>query len=88
MGINYAKGPFIMGVFTAEGVIQNGSIFKSRTHTSGHFDIGVAPRALGAVCAQSPSRGPALRYPIRSAEICLESGLCPLTVVTLLPSSH
>ena len=23
--------------FTPEGVIQNGSIFKSRTHTSGHF---------------------------------------------------
>ena len=29
--------------FTPEGVIQNGSIFKSWTHTSGHFNIGVAP---------------------------------------------
>ena len=29
--------------FTPDGVIQNGYIFKSRTHTSGHFDIGVTP---------------------------------------------
>ena len=29
--------------FTPEGVIQKGSIVKSRTHTSGHLDIGVAP---------------------------------------------
>ena len=29
--------------FTPEGVIQNGSIFKSRTHTSGYFDTKVAP---------------------------------------------
>ena len=29
--------------FTLEGVIQNGSILKSRTHTTGHFYIGVAP---------------------------------------------
>ena len=29
--------------FTPEGVIQNGSIFKSRTHTSGHFDIREIP---------------------------------------------
>ena len=27
--------------FTLEGVIENGSIFKSWTHTSGHFYIGV-----------------------------------------------
>ena len=29
--------------FTPDGVIQSGYIFKSLTHTSRHFDIGVAP---------------------------------------------
>ena len=43
MCINYTKDPSIMGMFnfTPEVVIQNGSIFKSQTHKSGHFDIGV-----------------------------------------------
>ena len=40
MGIKFAAS-FYMG--KKEGVIQNGSIFKSRTHTPGHFDNGVAP---------------------------------------------
>ena len=34
--------------FTTQGLIQNGSIFKYQTHTSGHFYIGVAP--LGLSC--------------------------------------
>ena len=41
MGINYAKGPFIIGMFYTRRCLQNGYISKSRTHTSGHFDIGV-----------------------------------------------
>ena len=40
--------------FTPEGVIQKGSIVKSRTHTSWHFDIGVAPRVYGG---RSPDSG-------------------------------
>ena len=41
--------------FTPEGVIQNGSIFKSRAHISRHFYIGVAPPPLGG---QYPLGGP------------------------------
>ena len=42
--------------FTPEGVIENGPIFKSRTHTSGHFYIGVTtpPPPQGA----DPGGGP------------------------------
>ena len=42
MGVNCSKNPFILAWFTTGGVLQNGSILKSWTHTSGHFDIGVA----------------------------------------------
>ena len=56
MGINYAKGPFIMVCFTLEGVIQNGSIFKSWTHTSRHFDSGIAPPPW-AICIAPPGCG-------------------------------
>ena len=53
MGINYTKDPFIMCMFYTRSVIQNGSIFKSQTHTSGHFDIGVAPRPPGKTGCKS-----------------------------------
>ena len=50
MGIKFAAS-FYMG--KKEGVIQNGAIFKSQTHTPGHFDNGVAPHPPGyrpAIC--------------------------------------
>ena len=40
MGMNCAEDPFNLGVL---GVIQNGSVFRNQTHTSGHLFIGVAP---------------------------------------------
>ena len=43
MGINYAKVPFIIGMFYTRKCHSKWVHFKSQTHTSGHFDIGVAP---------------------------------------------
>ena len=35
--------PSIWVCFTTQGFIQNWSVFRYQTHTSGHFYIGVAP---------------------------------------------
>ena len=52
MGVKFARyisldifgrdSPLIWVCFTSKGVIQNGSIFRYPTHTSGHFHTGIA----------------------------------------------
>ena len=47
MGKIYAEDPFNLGMFYNKGVLQNQSIFRYPTQTSGHFYIGVAPPGMG-----------------------------------------
>ena len=60
--------PSIWVCFTTQGVIQNGSVFRYQTHTSGHFYIGVAPGGLDPpVCGVSQ----VTMWPYKALQECL-----------------